>query len=277
MRSPPVYDTASEPGGVLHVACGNRRESVCPACSAVYKRDAGSSSAPVSLAAKAYPSPSPRTRACSPPSPHPRSARCTPGVCAARPSCRAAPAATPRPGAARTAAISPARPGTSTTIPGSAGRCAATATTTTPLCCSTPAPGIYGAGSTTYLPRHLARLAGVSQKTLDAQLRLRYVKVAEYQARGIVHFHAVIRLDAHSDSYQPPPASYPAALLCDAIAQAAAAVSIVVGPDAAPVRLGFGPQPTPAPSGTATSCPAPARTSPSRPWRTTSPSTPPNP
>jgi replication initiator protein RepSA len=26
--------------GVLHVACGNRREAVCPACSAVYKRDA---------------------------------------------------------------------------------------------------------------------------------------------------------------------------------------------------------------------------------------------
>lgn len=35
-----VYDTAAEHGGVLHVACGNRRESVCPACSAVYKRDA---------------------------------------------------------------------------------------------------------------------------------------------------------------------------------------------------------------------------------------------
>ena len=37
----PVYDTATaEPGGVLHVACGNRREAVCPPCSAVYKRDA---------------------------------------------------------------------------------------------------------------------------------------------------------------------------------------------------------------------------------------------
>ena len=35
-----AYDTAREPGGVLHVACGNRRESVCPACSQVYKRDA---------------------------------------------------------------------------------------------------------------------------------------------------------------------------------------------------------------------------------------------
>ena len=25
---------------MLHVACGNRRETVCPACSQVYKRDA---------------------------------------------------------------------------------------------------------------------------------------------------------------------------------------------------------------------------------------------
>ena len=35
-----AYDTAGESGGVLHVACGNRRESACPACSAIYKRDA---------------------------------------------------------------------------------------------------------------------------------------------------------------------------------------------------------------------------------------------
>ena len=35
-----TYDTGSEPSGVLHVACGNRREAACPSCSAVYKRDA---------------------------------------------------------------------------------------------------------------------------------------------------------------------------------------------------------------------------------------------
>jgi hypothetical protein len=28
-----AYTTDSEPGRVLHVACGNRRESACPACS----------------------------------------------------------------------------------------------------------------------------------------------------------------------------------------------------------------------------------------------------
>lgn len=35
-----MYDTADEPGGVLRIACGNRREDVCPACSEVYKNDA---------------------------------------------------------------------------------------------------------------------------------------------------------------------------------------------------------------------------------------------
>ncbi len=42
-----MCDTATdEPGGVLHIPCGNRRESVCPPCSQVYKREANSSSAP---------------------------------------------------------------------------------------------------------------------------------------------------------------------------------------------------------------------------------------
>ena len=35
-----AYTTDAEPGRVLHVACGNRRETACPACSAIYKRDA---------------------------------------------------------------------------------------------------------------------------------------------------------------------------------------------------------------------------------------------
>ena len=67
---------------------------------------------------------------------------------------------------------------------------------------------------TTYLPRHLARVAGVTGKRLKAELRIRYVKVAEYQARGVIHFHAVIRLDANTkEGYTPPPARYDAALL----------------------------------------------------------------
>lgn len=30
-----IYDTAREPGGVLRIPCGNRREHICPACSEV--------------------------------------------------------------------------------------------------------------------------------------------------------------------------------------------------------------------------------------------------
>ena len=92
---------------------------------------------------------------------------------------------------------------------------------------------------TTYLPRQLARLAGVTQKELRSVLRIRYVKVAEYQARGVVHFHAVIRLDAPGQDYQPPPARYTSALLCDAIDQAASTATVTTGSG---LRLGFGAQ-----------------------------------
>jgi hypothetical protein len=76
-----------------------------------------------------------------------------------------------------------------------------------------------------YLPRQLARLAGITQKQLRSQVRVRFVKVAEYQARGIVHYHAIIRLDAPGDDCQPAPRRYTAAMLCQAIRQAAAAVA----------------------------------------------------
>ena len=61
----PVYNTAGEPDGVLHVACGNRRETVCPACSAVYKRDARQLVRAGLAGGKGIPKPSPATRACS--------------------------------------------------------------------------------------------------------------------------------------------------------------------------------------------------------------------
>jgi hypothetical protein len=35
-----LYDTTSEPGGVLRIPCGNRREEVCGSCSQLYRGDA---------------------------------------------------------------------------------------------------------------------------------------------------------------------------------------------------------------------------------------------
>jgi replication initiator protein RepSA len=93
----------------------------------------------------------------------------------------------------------------------------------------------------TYLPRQLARRLGITQKQLRSVVRLRFIKVAEYQARGVVHFHAVIRLDAPGEDYQPPPAAIDADLLGEAIGQAAAAVRLTVtAPDGSPVTLTFG-------------------------------------
>src|SRR5262249_57576962 len=42
------------------------------------------------------------------------------------------------------------------------------------------------------LRRTLARQAGLTNKALAAQVRISYAKVAEYQRRGVVHFHALI-------------------------------------------------------------------------------------
>jgi hypothetical protein len=45
------------------------------------------------------------------------------------------------------------------------------------------------------LARVLARQAGLTESELRDRLRISYAKVAEFQARGLVHFHAIIRLD----------------------------------------------------------------------------------
>ncbi|WP_406200947.1 replication initiation protein [Streptomyces sp. NBC_01017] len=59
---------------------------------------------------------------------------------------------------------------------------------------------------TTYLRRALAEHLGMTQKGLNAALRISFAKVAEYQKRGLVHFHAVIRFDGpDGHTTEPPP------------------------------------------------------------------------
>jgi hypothetical protein len=71
------------------------------------------------------------------------------------------------------------------------------------------------------LRRTLARRTGMTNKALAAQLRVSYAKVAEYQRRGVVHFHAIIRLDGPAGPNTGPPAWATLDLLTAAIAQAA--------------------------------------------------------
>jgi len=76
------------------------------------------------------------------------------------------------------------------------------------------------------LRRALARQAGLTNKALAAQVRVSYAKVAEYQRRGVVHFHAIIRLDGPAGPTTPPPSWATLALLTAAIDQAARSINL---------------------------------------------------
>ncbi|MGH9062765.1 MAG: replication initiator, partial [Acidimicrobiales bacterium] len=74
--------------------------------------------------------------------------------------------------------------------------------------------------------RQLAALAGVSRSALKDDVRLSFTKVVECQRRGVVHLHAVARLDGAGDGLVPPPAPFGADLLAGAIHRAARAASV---------------------------------------------------
>ena len=76
------------------------------------------------------------------------------------------------------------------------------------------------------LRRKLARRAGLTGKAFAAQVRLSYAKVAEDQRRGVVHFHAIVRLDGAAGPASTPPAWATLSLLTDAIGQAVRAVQV---------------------------------------------------
>jgi hypothetical protein len=81
---------------------------------------------------------------------------------------------------------------------------------------------------TIYLRREIAARAGVTQTALREVCRVSYGKVAEFQKRGSVHFHAVVRLDGPDGPDTAPPAWASVRLLDDAIKAAAARVSLPV-------------------------------------------------
>jgi hypothetical protein len=59
--------------------------------------------------------------------------------------------------------------------------------------------------TTIYVFRSLAKKLGMDPLELGKLVRLSYVKVAEYQARGAVHLHVVVRLDGKEEFSPPPP------------------------------------------------------------------------
>jgi hypothetical protein len=226
-ESVPVFDSATEPDGVIYVPCGNRRESACPSCSATYKRDArfvvrsglsGGKGVPESVSAHPFVFATLTAPGFGPV--HSRRER-NGKVLPCRPrrnrNHRVCPHGRDISCAARHAEDDP-RVG-----------CAMC-----PDCYDYRAAVLFNAVSgdlwrrfVTYLPRHLAALGGVTQREFRELVKVRFVKVAEYQARGVVHFHALIRLDANADGYVPPAAEWSVDRLSAAVKAAAAKASVV--------------------------------------------------
>jgi hypothetical protein len=97
------------------------------------------------------------------------------------------------------------------------------------------------------LRRLVAKTLDVPASRLGAVATVQYAKVAEYQLRGIVHFHALVRLDGPKtpDGFAPAPTTVDATVLADLARQAVASVRLTVPgvDDRDPTRvLAFGRQ-----------------------------------
>jgi hypothetical protein len=79
---------------------------------------------------------------------------------------------------------------------------------------------------TVRLRRELATMAGIRVREFAGHARISYAKVAEYQRRGLIHFHAVIRLDGPDGPADPAPAWASAEALSAAVRAAATRTSL---------------------------------------------------
>jgi hypothetical protein len=103
--------------------------------------------------------------------------------------------------------------------------------------------GALWARFTTALRRALAAALGVRVRDFRDHARLSYAKVAEYQRRGLVHFHAVLRLDGPEGAADPAPAGLGTVELRAAVVHAARTAAITTArPDGTPLVLGWGTQ-----------------------------------
>jgi hypothetical protein len=79
--------------------------------------------------------------------------------------------------------------------------------------------------TTIYALRALGSLLGMSARKAARRLRLSYVKVVEFQRRGSVHLHALVRADLRDDEVGQPPDGIDAAMVATALHIAARKVS----------------------------------------------------
>lgn len=97
--------------------------------------------------------------------------------------------------------------------------------------------------TTIAMRRAVASKLGVKESRLRDVASVQFARVAEFQVRGLVHFHALIRLDGHEGPGSPAPLD--GRTLARAVEKAAKSVSFVVPPidsDDKPRRLAWGRQ-----------------------------------
>jgi hypothetical protein len=74
--------------------------------------------------------------------------------------------------------------------------------------------------TTIAVQRQLATRAGLSREQLREAVRISYAKVVEYQRRGLVHVHTVVRLDDAAGPGEIPDRRFDLTLLTDAVTAA---------------------------------------------------------
>jgi hypothetical protein len=228
-----VYSTDREPDATLLKACGNRRASACPSCSATYQADQFHLLAAGLRGGKGVPKRVAR---------HPRLF-----VTFTAPSF--GPVHSRRAQGLLVFPCHPYRQG-QTCPHGKRAGCWQRHDPDDPRLGEPLCPRCYQAGAqvlwnalagrlwsrtTIYLYRTLAKAAGMTEAELRRLVRISFAKVAEYQKRGAVHFHVVIRLDARTACgcpacVLPPPEEFSAALLEQAVKEAAATVAVACPP-----------------------------------------------
>ncbi|MFJ3105963.1 replication initiator protein RepSA [Streptomyces sp. NPDC086835] len=205
------YSTAAEPGGRLRVACGNRRASRCPSCAWTYAGDTyhliragitGDVRKDVPATVRDHPRVFATLTAPSfgPVHNRPASGRCRCGLVHQDDD------------PALGTALNPDRYDYAGAV------------------LWNNHAGQLWQRFTIYLRREIAARAGLSQRALSDVCRVSFGKVAEFQKRGAVHFHAVVRLDGPDGPDSAPPAWATVPLVDDAIRAAAARVLVVVPP-----------------------------------------------
>lgn len=76
--------------------------------------------------------------------------------------------------------------------------------------------------------RGLAHTLGVPRSKLSKTARVHFAKVAEFQQRGVVHYHAILRIDGAKGVGSPPPSRCTTELLAQVVQAAAAAASVAL-------------------------------------------------